>query len=134
MADQNRDIERNANPARVVGPVQTNLQKIDAFAKSWYGTGAAIIVILAPVLLGWWAQKVEAESICIVSDDATTDMFIACSTTGKFNALSPQCSKVLTEDGTDVESQFNLSITIYMLGFIGFAITIAATKMMEEVN
>jgi hypothetical protein len=40
----------------------------------------------------------------------------------------------MTEDGTDVESQFNLSITIYMLGFIGFAITIAATKIIDDVS
>ena len=110
------------------------MQKLDAFAKSWYGTGSAIVVIMAPVLLGWWVQKVESEGICIVSDDATTDMLVACSTTGKFNATSTQCAKVMTEDGTDVESQFNLSITIYMLGFIGFAITIAATKIMKDIS
>ena len=133
MEEQKRVIGGNANAAPIVSPISC-LQKIDAFAKSWYGTGAAIVVVLAPVLLGWWAQKVESSSICIVSDDATPDMFIACSTTGKFNALSKECAKVMTEDGTDVESQFNLSITIYMLGFIGFAITIAATKIIDDVS
>ena len=133
MEEQKRVIGGNANSAPIVNPI-SRLQKIDSFAKSWYGTGAAIVVVLAPVLLGWWAQKVESASICIVSDDATTDMFVACSTTGKFNALSTQCAKVMTEDGTDVESQFNLSITIYMLGFIGFAITIAATKIIDDVS
>jgi hypothetical protein len=123
----------NAKAAPIANPTSM-LRKIDAFAKSWYGTGTGLIVVMAPVLLGWWAQKAESESICIVSDDATTDMLIACSTTGKFNASSAQCLKVMTEDGTDVESQFNLSITIYMLGFIGFAITIASTKIVEDIS
>ena len=80
----------NAKASPIANPTSM-LRKIDSFAKSWYGTGTGLIVVMAPVLLGWWAQKAESESICIVSEEATTDMFIACSTTGKFNASSAQC-------------------------------------------
>ena len=87
MEEQKRVNGGKANAAQITNP-NSLLQKLDGFAKSWYGTGAAIVVVMAPVLLGWWAQKVESASICIVSDEASMDMMVACSTTGKFNALS----------------------------------------------
>ena len=77
----------NAKVAPIANPISM-LRKIDAFSKSWYETGTGLIVVMAPVLLGWWAQKAKSTSICIVSDEAPTDMLIACSTTGKFNPLS----------------------------------------------
>ena len=87
MEEQKRVTGNDASAVPIISPT-SGLQKIDAFAKSWYGTGAAIVVVMAPVLMGWWAQKVESASICIVSDEATPDMMAACSTIGKFNPLN----------------------------------------------
>ena len=108
------------------------LDKVTKFANSWYGWGIAVLVSLGPTLLGWWAYQVEDEAFCIVNDEATLEEMIACSTTGKFNRLAAECAKVLIEDGTDVTFWFNTAIAIYMAGFVGFTMTLLATKAVKE--
>ncbi len=107
---------------------------MESFANSWYGFGLGILVTLGPIVLGCWAYQVEDENFCTVRDDATVEMMTACSTIGKFDRNAATCLNVLSEDGstTNVVSQFNLAISIYILGFIGFLLTVGAAKFADD--
>jgi hypothetical protein len=78
---------------------------------------------------------VEDDNFCTVRDDATVEMMTACSTIGKFDPKAATCLNVLSEDGSviDVVFQFNLAISVYILGFIGFLLTVGAAKFVEEI-
>ncbi len=119
-----------AEGAKKFARTETILDKITAFANSWTGWGIAVLVSLGPTLFGWWAQNLE--ETCLVNSESTVEDFTACSNAGKFDAKAAECAKVFTDD-IDVAFQFNMALSIYMAGFIGFTTTIVAAKL-EKVN